>query len=50
MGEKVKGQIAKISTTADQCVRVVVDIPNEVAPADIIKWLNSTVEMIRQAE
>ncbi len=45
MEEKVKGQIVKIQTTADQCVRIVVDIPNELAPADIIKWLNSTVSI-----
>lgn len=50
MEEKVKGQIAKISTTADQCIRLVIDIPNEIAPVNIIKWLNSMVELIRQAE
>jgi hypothetical protein len=47
MSEKVKGQIAKIQTTADQCVRVIVDIPNEVAPVDIIRWLYATVELTK---
>lgn len=50
MEEKVRGQIAKISTTADQCVRLVIDIPNEMVPTDIIRWLYATVELIRQVE
>ena len=50
MEHKVRGQVAKIQTTADQCVRVVIDIPNEVAPDDIIKWLYATVELARQPD
>ena len=43
----VRGQISRISTTADQCIRLTVDIPTEIAPADLIKWLYSTVELVK---
>ena len=46
----VKGQITKVSTTADQCVRVVVDIPREDAPVDMLGWVHGVVAMVRLLE
>ena len=37
------GQITKISTTADQCVRLTVDIDKDMAPDDIFRWLHESV-------
>jgi hypothetical protein len=37
------GQIAKIMTTADQSVRVWVDIPRESVPADMLSLLGEMV-------
>jgi hypothetical protein len=39
----ITAQVSKISTTADQCVRLVLDVDKDSAPDDIFKWLFDTV-------
>jgi len=43
--EQVRGQVVKIQTTADECVRVTVDIDTSLIPEDInvLKWKNNMV-------
>jgi len=43
--EQVKGQVVKVQTTADECVRVTVDIDNSLIPEDVnvLKWKNNMV-------
>jgi hypothetical protein len=38
-------QISKITTTADQCIRLTVDIDKDQAPNDIFTWLHREVEL-----
>lgn len=39
----MKGQVVKISTTKDNCVRVVVDVDISVASPDVLSLLNQMV-------
>jgi len=43
--EQIKGQVVKVQTTADECVRVTVDVDISLIPADVnvLKWKNSMV-------
>ena len=43
--QHINGQVTKISTTADQCVRITVDIDEAAIPENInlIRWKNETV-------
>ena len=43
--EQVTGQCVKVQTTADECVRVTVDIDTSLIPEDInvLKWKNNMV-------
>ena len=43
--EQVKGQVVKVQTTADECVRVTVDIDTSLIPEDVnvLKWKNNMV-------
>ena len=43
--QHINGQVTKIATTADQCVRITVDIDAAVIPENInlIRWKNMTV-------
>ena len=36
------GQVVKIQTTADMCVRIVIDVDKDQAPANVITTLNET--------
>jgi hypothetical protein len=42
--DKIRGQLSKITTTADQSVRLTVDIPYESA-GEIMTWLFQMVEI-----
>lgn len=37
------GQLAKVSTTADQCLRMQVDVPLELVKFDTIQYLNQKI-------
>jgi hypothetical protein len=39
------GQVQRIQTMMDGSVRVVVDIPKEVAPHDMLRWQFATVRI-----
>jgi hypothetical protein len=43
--EQVKGQVVKVQTTADECIRVTVDIDTSLIPEDVnvLKWKNNMV-------
>ena len=41
--QTVFGQVSKISSTSDNCIRLFVDIDKDAAPDDIFKWLFETV-------
>ena len=45
--QKVRGQVVKVQTTADECVRVTVDVDISLIPEDInvLKWKNNMVFM-----
>jgi hypothetical protein len=43
MNETADGQVTKISTTADGCVRLTIDIPRESCPENIISWKDQSV-------
>lgn len=49
--EQVKGQVVKVQTTADECVRVTIDIDTSLIPEDVnvLKWKNNMV-FIRVSE
>jgi len=42
---EAQGQVVSVKTTANDFIRITVDIPIETAPADIIKWLNQMVRI-----
>jgi hypothetical protein len=43
--EQVKGQCVKVQTTADECVRVTIDIDTSLIPeaVNVLKWKNNMV-------
>ena len=41
--QTIVGQLTKVSTTADQCVRIQIDIPVERVKFDVIQFLNGRV-------
>lgn len=43
--EQVKGQVVKVQTTADECIRVTVDIDAAFIPegVNVLKWKNNMV-------
>lgn len=43
--EQVRGQCVKVQTTADECVRITVDIDTSLIPEDVnvLKWKNNMV-------
>jgi hypothetical protein len=43
--QTIIGQLSKITTTADQCIRLTVDIDKDQAPNDIFTWLHQEVEL-----
>jgi len=45
--KKVMGQVVKVQTTADECVRITIDIDVSLIPEDInvLKWKNNMVFM-----
>lgn len=45
--EEVKGQVVKVTTTADECVRITIDIENQFIPegVNILKWKNNMVNI-----
>jgi hypothetical protein len=44
--EQVKGQVVKVQTTADECIRVTVDIDTAYAgEVNILKWKNNMVNI-----
>ena len=45
--QKVRGQVVKVQTTADECVRVTVDVDISLITEDInvLKWKNNMVFM-----
>ena len=46
MEEIIKGQIVKVQTTSDECVRVTVDIDAAFAgEVNILKWKNQMVNI-----
>jgi hypothetical protein len=47
MDESVKGQVVKVQTTADQCVRITIDVENHFIPEglNILKWKNEMVKI-----
>lgn len=50
--EKVKGQVVKVQTTADECVRLTIDIDTSLIPDEIniLKWKNSMVFIEKSEE
>jgi hypothetical protein len=50
--EQVKGQVVKVQTTADECVRIVIDIDTSLIPEDVnvLKWKNSMVFIKTEGE
>ena len=45
--EQVTGQVVKVQTTADECIRVTVDIDIALIPEDVnvLKWKNNMIVM-----
>lgn len=43
--EQITGQVVKVQTTADECVRVTVDIDTSLIPenVNVLKWKNNMV-------
>jgi hypothetical protein len=43
--EQVQGQVVKVQTTADECVRVTIDVDISLIPEDVnvLKWKNTMV-------
>jgi hypothetical protein len=43
--ENVKGQVVKVQTTADECIRITIDIDTAFIPEDVnvLKWKNNMV-------
>jgi hypothetical protein len=43
--EQITGQVVKVQTTADECIRLTVDIDTSLIPDDvnILKWKNNMV-------
>jgi len=43
--EQVKGQVVKVATTADECVRITIDIDTSLIPknVNVLKWKNNMV-------
>lgn len=43
--EQVRGQAVKVQTTADECVRLTIDIDTSLIPEDVnvLKWKNNMV-------
>ena len=39
---EIIGQVVKIQTTADMCVRIVIDADKDAVPADVFTALNET--------
>jgi hypothetical protein len=50
--EQVKGQVVKVQTTADECVRIVIDIDASLIPesVNVLKWKNSMVFIKTEGE
>ena len=48
--QEVKGQVSKVTTMADQSIRITIDIPQETAPDNIIKWQFATVTIIKEGD
>jgi hypothetical protein len=50
--DQVRGQVVKVQTTADECVRVTVDIDTSLIPEEVnvLRWKNNMVliEVIRE--
>jgi len=47
--ETIIGQVSQIKTTADQCIRLVIDVDKDSVPADIFTWLFDNVMLSQQA-
>jgi hypothetical protein len=43
--DKVTGQVVKVQTTADECVRITIDIDTSLIPdgVNVVKWKNNMV-------
>lgn len=50
--EKVQGQVVKVQTTADECVRLTVDIDTSLIPdnVNVLKWKNNMVFIEKSEE
>jgi urease accessory protein UreE len=49
--QAVKGQVVKVATTADECVRVTVDLETSSIPegVNVLKWKNNMVFIVPAA-
>ena len=47
MRKKLRGQVVRVTTTMDECIRVTVDIDSGLVPAalNIIGWKNNMVDL-----
>lgn len=50
--EQIKGQVTKIATTKDQCIRLTIDIEKSFVPASVnlIKWQDNMVNIQLEGE
>jgi hypothetical protein len=49
--KKIKGQVVKVQTTADECVRLTVDIDVSLIPEDVnVLKLKNNMVVIEQSE
>lgn len=45
--EEIRGQVVKVATTVDECVRITIDIENQFIPdgVNILRWKNNMVKI-----
>ena len=48
--ETIIGQVQKIATTADQCIRLTIDIDKSLAPNDVFTWLFASVKLTKESD
>lgn len=49
--EKIKGQVVKVQTTADECIRLTIDVDTSLIPEDVnVLKLKNNMVIIEQSE
>ena len=49
--ETLTGQVVKVQTTADECIRLTIDIDSQfVGEVNVLKWKNEMVEITKETK